>query len=211
MALVHRATLTPGKQELVAAWLPGRPWAAGIEVADKVAEYRFDDPAGEVGIETILFETVDGSWIQVPLSYRAAPLPGAEDFLIGTTDHSVLGTRWVYDATIDPVWATTLTASILTGGAQAQMYLIGDDGERIDIPARMTVRGSGEPGTASPVFASVDSAIDQGAGAQTVALSRVGDVELVVARVVGAAIDTDETLRGRVGERDVVLAGLRRR
>jgi hypothetical protein len=205
MALVHRATLSPSKQELVAAWLPGRPWAAGIEITTKVAEYRFDDPAGEVGVETILFAADDGTTVQVPLTYRGAPLDGADDHLIGTTDHSVLGPRWVYDGCIDPVWATTLTTAILTGGTQVQMYLE-QDGQRIDIPPRMTVQGSGRPGAVVPDLASVDSVHDEG----RTTVVRSGDAELVVARVVGATVEAGETLVGQVGDQGAVLAGFRR-
>ena len=205
MALVHRATLSPSKQELVAAWLPTRGWADGIDITTKVAEYRFDDPAGEVGIETIVFAADDGTIVQVPLTYRAAPLDGADDFLMGTTEHSVLGTRWVYDGCIDPVWATTLATAILTGGTQVQMYLE-EDGQRIDIPPRMTVQGSGQPGSAVPDLAAVDSVVDDG----MTTVVRAGDVELVVARVVGASIKADESLVGQVGDHGAVLAGLRR-
>src|SRR5215470_19597929 len=135
MGLVHRATLTPSKQELAEAWLRSQPWASGVSRVEKVAEYRFDDPDGEVGVETILWRTGEGAVLQVPFTYRAAPLKGAEDHLVGTTDHSVLGPRWVYDGCADPVWAATLSGAILTGGIQAQMY-IEQDGERIDVPAR---------------------------------------------------------------------------
>ncbi len=205
MALVHRATLTPSKQDLVAAWLPTRAWARGIEIATKVAEYRFDDPAGEVGIETILFASDDGATVQVPLTYRGAPLDGADDFLVGTTEHSVLGSRWVYDACIDPVWAAALAGAVLTGGTQVQMYLE-QDGQRIDVPPRMTVQGSGEPGAAVPDLPTVDTVRD--AGMTTVV--RAGDLELVVARVVGATVEGDETLVGQVGDRGAVLAAVRR-
>jgi hypothetical protein len=205
MALVHRATLIPSKQELVAAWLPTRAWADGIEITTKVAEYRFDDPAGEVGVETILFAADDGATVQVPLTYRGAPLDGADDFLVGTTEHSVLGSRWVYDGCVDPVWAAALATAILTGGTQVQMYLE-QDGQRIDIPPRMTVQGSGRPGAPVPDLVSVDSVHDDG----MTTVVRAGDVELVVARVVGAGFETDETLVGQVGDRGAVLAGLRR-
>lgn len=205
MALVHRATLTPSKQDLVAAWLPTRAWARGIEIATKVAEYRFDDPAGEVGIETILFASDDGATVQVPLTYRGAPLDGADDFLVGTTEHSVLGSRWVYDACIDPVWAAALAGAVLTGGTQVQMYLE-QDGQRIDVPPRMTVQGSGEPGADVPDLPTVDTVRD--AGMTTVV--RAGDLELVVARVVGATVEGDETLVGQVGDRGAVLAAVRR-
>jgi hypothetical protein len=210
MGLVyHTATLTPGKQELVADWLPSRPWAAGLEITGKVGEYRFDDPAGAVGVETILWATGEGTILQVPLTYRSAPLDGADDFLVGTTDHSVLGTRWVYDACLDPIWATALATTILTGGTQAQMY-VEKDGQRVDVPARVPVQGSGQPGAPSPTLAEVDSAVDAGSGGEAVTVVRAGDLELVVARVVGARIESEETLLGQVADRSVVLAGLRR-
>ena len=79
MALLHQAELVPTKLELLAAWLPGRPWyqeQAG-ELA-RTAAYRFDDPAGEVGIDTILVSAGDGPVYQVPLTYRGAPLDGAD-------------------------------------------------------------------------------------------------------------------------------------
>jgi hypothetical protein len=206
MALVHRATLSPSKQELVESWLPTRPWGSGRTVTGKLAEYRFDDPAGEVGIETILWRTDDGAVLQTPLTYRGAPLEGAERHLIGTSEHSVLGHRWVYDGCGDPVWAATLSATILSGGAQAQMFFE-QDGERVDVPPRMEVRGSGGAGEL-PEVASVDSVIDEG----TVTLVRAGDLELTLARVLGSPLDGGPTLTGRVGDSDEVkvLAGLRR-
>ena len=206
MGIVHRATLSPSKQELVESWLPTRSWAADRTVADKLAEYRFDDPAGEVGVETILWRSEDGAVLQTPLTYRAAPLAGAETHLIGTCEHSVLGTRWVYDGCGDPVWAATLAAAILTGGTQAQMYFE-QGGERVDIPPRMQVRGSGTPGEA-PDVTSVDSVTDEG----VVTLVRAGDLELAVARVLGSPLDGEATLTGRVGHSDEihVLAALRR-
>jgi len=205
MALVYDATLTPSKQDLVVAWLPSRPWAADIEVTAKVGEYRFDDPAGEVGVETILFSAADGRLVQVPLTYRGAPLPGAEAFLVGTSEHSVLGPRWVYDGCGDPVWAATLAAAILTGGSQAPMYF-DRDGARIDIPPRVQARGSGEPGSAAPAIASVDASSEQ----DTTTLVRCGDLELVLPRVVGTPVEAEQTLTGTWSGGEAVLAGLRR-
>ena len=207
MALVHRATLSPSKQELVESWLPTRSWGSGRTVADKLAEYRFDDPAGEVGVETILWRTDDGAILQTPLTYRAAPLGGAETYLIGTTEHSVLGPRWVYDGCGDPVWVATLAAAILTGGTQAQVFFE-QDGERVDVPARMQVRGSGSAGDL-PEVASVDSVLDE----DTVTLVRAGDLEFTLARVLGSPLDGGFTLTGRVAdsEETSVLASLRRR
>ncbi len=203
MALVHRATLDPSKQELVEAWLPAQPWATGRTIANKVAEYRFDDPDGEVGVETILWSLDDGSVIQTPLTYRAAPLDGAEDSLVGTTEHSVLGSRWVYDGCGDPVWAATLATAILTGGSQAQM-VIEHDGELVDVPARMQVRGSG----AAPFGHSVtpvDSVVTEG----DVTVVRSDGVELHLARVVGTPVSGDATLTWLDGEA-ATLAALRR-
>lgn len=206
MALLHRATLSPSKQELVGSWLPTRSWASGRTVTGKLAEYRFDDPVGEVGVETILWRTDDGAVLQTPLTYRAAPLGGAEASLIRTSEHSVLGHRWVYDGCGDPVWAATLAAAILTGGRQAQMFFE-QDGERVDVPPRMQVRGSGGAGDV-PDVTSVDSVTDEG----TVTLVRAGDLELTLARVVGSPLEGESALTGRMGDSGEtnVLATLRR-
>ena len=91
MALLHRAQLSPSKLELVGDLLASRAWFRGGTVA-AVGAYRFDDPAGEVGIETHLVRADDGPVLQVPLTYRAAPLAGRGGVLVGTTEHSVLGT-----------------------------------------------------------------------------------------------------------------------
>ena len=205
MGIVHRATLSPTKQEIVEGWLPSRRWAAGRTIAEKVAEYRLDDPEGEVGVETILWRLDDGAVVQTPLTYRAAPLAGAEEHLISTTQHSVLGERWVYDGCGDPVWASTLATAIVTGGRQSQMYLEDDAGVRVDIPARMEVRGSGsEP--SGPVVTTIDGATDEGA----VTIVRSGQVELALARVVGAPLGGGPHLSGTVGSGGTtVLAVLR--
>jgi len=125
MALIHKATLSPTKVELLAAWLPGRPWYQGAPGAtvERVASYRFDDPEGEVGIETLLVTAGAGPTYQIPLTYRAAPLEDADEWLVGTMEHSVLGRRWVYDATIDPVYAEALAQALLTGSGQAQEFI----------------------------------------------------------------------------------------
>lgn len=128
MALIHKATLSPTKLELLADWLPGRDWHTGpTGEPRRVAGYRFDDPAGAVGIETLLVRVGDGPVHQVPLTYRDAPLDGADAWLIGTTEHSVLGKRWVYDAFGDPVYAAALADAILTGRGQAEEFVEVDD------------------------------------------------------------------------------------
>ncbi|MCB5273504.1 hypothetical protein BJG92_01026 [Arthrobacter sp. SO5] len=124
MALLHQAELRPTKLELLEKWLPGQPWFAGLIAAPlrKVGSYRFDDPAGEVGLETTIV-SAGSATIQVPLTYRARPLAGAEPWLVGTMQHSVLGPRWVYDACADPVYVTALAASIMLGRPQAEQCL----------------------------------------------------------------------------------------
>ena len=207
MGLVHHtATLTPTKQELAEAWLPSRPWAPDGPL-QKVAEYRFDDPEGEVGVEMILWRSGDGSLLQVPFSYRAEPLDSAEDFLVGTSDHSVLGKRWVYDGCADPVWAATLTTTVLAGGSQAQM-VIEKDGELVDVPPRMEVRGSGAVGAEVPSVWSVDSVDDDG----PVTTVTAGPVTITLPRVVGTPVSGFATLTGAIGDQDLgVLAALTRR
>lgn len=206
MALVHRATLSPAKQELLEAWLPGRPWAPGPGPVEKVAEFRFDDPAFEVGVETILWRAGDGSLLQVPFTYRAAPLPGSDAHLVGTCEHSVLGPRWVYDGCADPVWAATLATAVLTGGTQAQVSIDTDSG-LVEVPARMQVRGSGTPGAEVPEIDAVDSVRDEG----QVTRVDAGPLTIWLPRVVGAPVSGEATLSGSVGDLDLgVLAAVRR-
>ena len=207
MGIVHHtATLSPTKRELAEAWLHSRSSGEGRQIVAKVAEYRFDDPTGEVGVETILWRTDDGTVLQTPLTYRAAPLDGAEAHLVGTTDHSVLGQRWVYDGCGDPVWAAALIDAIATGGRQAQMF-IEQDGQRVDVPPRMQVRGSGSDDPA-PRVTSIDGVSDEGA----VTVVTTGEVEIAVARFVGAPLGNGPHLSGSVSDSDetTVLAVLRR-
>ncbi|MFI2648244.1 hypothetical protein [Micromonospora fulviviridis] len=176
MALLHRAELRPSKLDLLAAWLPGRPWFAGTAGAEvtRVAAYRFDDPAGEVGIETILVRAGDGPVLQVPLTYRAAPLAGADRWLVGTTEHSVLGPRWVYDACGDPVYPPALAAAVLADAGQAEEYFEVDGRREVREPS-MTLAGDR---TGTPVTpGAVDEVVD---GDPT--LIRAGGIELALVR-----------------------------
>ena len=76
-AEIHDATLTPTKLELLAGWLPGQPWFEGpADDLTRVASFRFVDPDGEVGVETILVGS-GGVTYQVPVTYRNEPLEEA--------------------------------------------------------------------------------------------------------------------------------------
>ncbi|MEV0767119.1 maltokinase N-terminal cap-like domain-containing protein [Nocardia salmonicida] len=105
MAVIHQTTVTPSKRDLVATWLPSRQWYRGTTPhIRKAGGFRLDDPAGEVGIEFLLFVDDSGAdevLYQVPLTYRGAPLPGGDAALVGTAEHGVLGRRWIYDGTRD--------------------------------------------------------------------------------------------------------------
>jgi hypothetical protein len=142
MAIIHQATLVPTKAELVATWLPAQPWFDGAaQHVRPVAAYRFDDPAGEVGIESHLFE-VDGRLVHVPLTYRGAELAGAEQWLVGTMQHSVLGARWVYDAEGDPVYRAEVARVIREGDTQVRLLVETPEGP-VERQPTMLVRGSG--------------------------------------------------------------------
>jgi hypothetical protein len=125
MATIHRTTLVPTKLELLGGWLPEQSWyrATGQPPAlTRAGGFRLDDPAGEVGIEfAFVADGTDdqGTTYHVPMSYRGAPLPEAEPGLIGTSEHGVLGRRWIYDAAYDPVAVATLL-DFLSGGIEAQ-------------------------------------------------------------------------------------------
>jgi hypothetical protein len=111
MAYIHHTTMNPTKLELLATWLPEQPWyiGGGSELA-KVGGFRLDDPAGAVGIEMMAVGAGQVTY-HVPLTYRDTPLP-TDDGLIGTSEHGVLGKRWIYDAVHDPVFVEQMLALI---------------------------------------------------------------------------------------------------
>jgi hypothetical protein len=142
MAIFHRATITPTKAELIADWAPTRP--GGPLAADEVAvvgSYRFDDPDGRVGMETHLV-TAGGVLFQVPLTYRDEPLAGAADGLITEMEHSVLGTRWVYDGLQDPLFVVMLAGVAMTGQGEALGMAV-YDGRWYIAPTNIRIQGGG--------------------------------------------------------------------
>jgi hypothetical protein len=193
VAILHRAELRPTKLELLNAWLPSQPWYAGPSDAplESVGTYRFDDPAGEVGIETILVRAGDGPIMQVPLTYRGAPLEGGEPWLVGTMEHSVLGPRWAYDACADPIFATALATTIVEGEAGAEQYFE-VEGRREPRKATVDVRGSGAPGTLPPV-GPTERVTCRTEGSTTVI--EAGDVELAVRRLLDPAAEAGDGLK----------------
>lgn len=202
MALLHRATITPSKLQLLEAWAPQQPWCAAGGFSQRGA-YRFDDPAGEVGIETLLVQSPAGPLLQIPLSYRDAPLAGGEEWLIGTMQHSVLGERWVYDGVGDPVVVAAFLTAIETGGVQAEQ-VVEIDGAMVTREPTATVRGSGSGAARTSVGGSFSVASD----ARDSVITAAG-VRLVLHRVLERHESDGATLTGGpVGVDPVVLAEL---
>ncbi|MFC9130787.1 1,4-alpha-glucan branching protein [Streptomyces sp. NPDC057099] len=135
MAVIHHTTLTPTKMELLTSWLPSRPWYRGGAAEPELVKaggFRLDDPEGEVGVEFLVVTDTSGphptSYL-VPFTYRGAPLDGAEDALVGTMEHGVLGKRWAYDGCHDPVMVRQL-AALIEGRVRAQDQNITDAHDR---------------------------------------------------------------------------------
>lgn len=124
MAIIHNTTLTPGKLDLLRDWLPGRPWYAGAGSPElsRAGGFRLDDPAGDVGIEFMIVADSAADlpvYYLAPVTYRGETLSGADAALIGTSDHGVLGRRWVYDGVHDFVLVAQLLA-LIQGLVEAQ-------------------------------------------------------------------------------------------
>jgi hypothetical protein len=115
MAIVHSsATIRPTKPELLEAALGGP-----VEV---LGSYRFDDPAGDVGVEAFVVRR--GAQLQhVVFTYRGAPLEVGEARLVSTMERSELGPRWVYDGTTDPVAVDCFRRAVLGEQNQAVLEL----------------------------------------------------------------------------------------
>lgn len=108
VAEILKAELTPGKQEVLRAWWPNFA---------ELGAFRLVDPAGEVGIDFVIGRDGIDRLIQLPVTYRSEPLPSG---LVGTMDHSLLGTRYVTRALHDPVAVGEVVRVILAGDTEAE-------------------------------------------------------------------------------------------
>lgn len=151
MGLIYDTTMSPSKAELLAAWLPTRSWFTGdVSALTKIAAYRYDDPEGEVGIEGHLVTAGDSTVYHVPLTYRGAPLQDGEEFLLDTSAHGVLGTRWISDAVGDPVFRTVIAEAISHGRTGAEEIGVSESGEEAPLAPTSSVAGTGTPELAVP-------------------------------------------------------------
>ena len=121
MAILHKATISPTKPELLAGILGGPVAVLGA--------YRLDDPDGEVGVEALLVRSGERT-TQVVLTYRGAPLDGAEEHLVSTMEHTALGRRWVYDGVGDPVALACFRRAVL-GEQEQAIEEVWDAGELV--------------------------------------------------------------------------------
>ena len=83
-----------------------------------------------------------GMLLHVPLTYRDEPLAGAGDSVIAEMNHSVLGTRWVYDGLRDPLFVVMLAAVAMTGQGEAIGMAV-YDGRWYVAPSNVRIQGGG--------------------------------------------------------------------
>ncbi|KQB86862.1 maltokinase N-terminal cap-like domain-containing protein [Corynebacterium lowii] len=111
------ATLEPGKPEFQRRFLLSEGLLREGEAHTQQAAWRLIDPEGQVGMEVTIV-SVGERLFQVPLTYRPEPLP-ADVPTLGEMAHSVLGTRYIYDARRDPAFRDALNAVVREGGTAA--------------------------------------------------------------------------------------------
>jgi Maltokinase N-terminal cap domain len=200
VATIHHTTLTPSKLELLARWLPLQPWYRDAESPElaKAGGFRLDDPDGEVGIELMIIADADGARYLVPMSYRGAPLQSADDALLGTSEHGVLGRRWLYDGLHDPVAVGQLLA-LAAGQVEAQHQNISDTVDASVRPA---------PPLPGPLAAAEPLSVVDSATATSVALQPEG-LSLHIVRVLTEEVAPDGDLVAAV-EADVPNVGRRK-
>jgi 1,4-alpha-glucan branching enzyme len=209
-------TLKPPLDELLRTWLPGQRWFP-VKSADftltPVGGVRLDERSGEVGLEVFLaavtYSTADGGSrtdvVQVPLSYRGEPLPGADSALIGEGTDSALGHRWIYDAVHDPVFVSAWLELMRSGGSSegggADGHLVPSD-YRLPAATGMVRVLSGEQSNSSVI-------VDDGGSAAIVKFFRVlsegrnPEVEIGAALTRAGTAEVPATLGWVTGEWDV--------
>lgn len=136
---MRTTTLNPPLSELLTAWLPSQRWfpvkGADFSLAPVGGLTLTDRESGvghEVFMVAVTYSTADGASrtdvVQVPLSYRNEPLPGADAALVGESVHSDLGHRWIYDAVHDrdfiSSWLDLMRTESTAAGGTAEGHLV---------------------------------------------------------------------------------------
>lgn len=192
MAIIHQAQITPSKRDIVHAWLDRQDWG-GTGETEVIGSYRFDDPDGEVGVEAMIVRR-GNTMLHVPLTYRAAPLPGAESHCLGTAHHSVLGKRWVHDATADPVALGCFARALRSEQPQAIMEVW--DGDTLIETREPNVRVRVEAGSSTETT-------NTGA-----TMAEVDGSQLYLMRMIGADVDGRQRLIAEWADGQAVVATL---
>ena len=110
IAKIHpTATLNPTKDEIL---------HQQFGPVTNIGAFRFVDPNGKVGIETLLVRETDGALLQFPVTYREQRISDTHE--VGTTEHSDLGTRHITKIVADPVAVTEIIRVILEGDTNVQ-------------------------------------------------------------------------------------------
>ena len=118
MAIFQIATNTPSKSSLISGWLGDQLWGGSAgEPIEVVGSFHLEDPDGEVGMQVHIVASA-GSLFQIPLTYRAQRAAGMEGAYIGPMEHSVLGTRHVYDGFGDEQFVSVLAGVAASGYGQ---------------------------------------------------------------------------------------------
>ncbi|WP_427004720.1 1,4-alpha-glucan branching enzyme [Pseudarthrobacter sp. H2] len=232
-----RPTMTPALRELLGAWLPRQRWfpvksaaftfqpAGGLRLAGGLAEGGAGGGGGAelaVLLVAVRYPTADGNRtdvVQVPLSFRRAPLAGAESALIGEalTGESELigettgaeGRRWIYDGVHDPAFIAACLDLMRSRGTTPSGHASGhlmESGYRLPF-ASGTVRVlSGEQSNSSVI-------VDDGGSAAILKFFRVlsegqnPEVEIGAALTAGGTMEVPATLGWVTGEWETAGGG----
>ncbi|HWR86137.1 MAG TPA: phosphotransferase, partial [Rhodoglobus sp.] len=114
LALLWNMTLVPAEPGFLAPWMSRQRWFAnkgGLPVLEDIGrvELTSSEPGVRVGIHLLLDHTAGKpSLYQVPLTYRDAPLEGAEAAMVG-----MLGPVYVYDGPYDQAFTSALLEVVL--------------------------------------------------------------------------------------------------
>jgi 1,4-alpha-glucan branching enzyme len=116
------APLDPRLQHLLAVWMPRQRWypakgrGVGLRLLGVLELPQATDTPTGVDVEVLVVGLDSGDRldvVQVPLTYRSAPLEGADVGLVGELDVDQ-GHRWVYDGPHDPAYVAALLRSLET-------------------------------------------------------------------------------------------------